>query len=90
MCNTVIHPDFVLPFLVMYPNDRILAAMGVELVQGPVLLPLYAQKQMRPTPDVLFPGLTVYQVVDVDPELQEMMSLLLQITDGRAFRRLVS
>jgi hypothetical protein len=71
----------------MYPDAGILAAMGVELIQGPVLLPLYAQKQMKPTPDRLFPGLTVYQVVDVDPELQELMCLLLQITDGRAFRR---
>jgi hypothetical protein len=71
----------------MYPDASVLSAMGVELVQGPIKLPLYAQKEMKPTPDLLFPGLTVYQVVDIDPDLQHLMGLLLQVVDGGAFRR---
>jgi hypothetical protein len=33
------------------------------------------------------PGMIVSHVEDVDDELQTLMSLLLQIVDGRSFRR---
>jgi hypothetical protein len=35
------------------------------------------------------PGMIVSHVEDVDDEMQALMSLLLQIVDGRAFRRFV-
>ncbi len=76
-------------FVVMYPDADLLSAMGVELAPGPIQLPLYARKEMVPTPDRLFPGLSVYRVTDVDQELQDLMCLLLQIVDGQAFRRYV-
>lgn len=71
----------------MYPNQAVLSAMGVEFAPGPIRLPLYAHKEMMPIPDRLFPGLSVYQVADVDHELQSLMCLLLQVTDISAFRR---
>jgi hypothetical protein len=74
----------------MYPEASVLTSLGVELLPGPIPLPLYARKEMKPTPDRLFPGLTVYQVVDVDPDLQCLMRILLQVTDGGAFRRYVA
>jgi hypothetical protein len=64
-----------------------LSAMGIRVSRGPVPIPLYAQKEVKPVNDRYLPGLVVYQVVDVDPELQALMSLVLQITDGAAFRR---
>ncbi len=74
------------PLLVMYPESSVLSSMGVTLCRGPVPLPLYAQKELRPDPTGI-PGLAVMRVVDVDPELQSLMSLVLQITDAQAFRR---
>jgi hypothetical protein len=64
-----------------------LIAMGVELAPGPVPLPLYAQKELVPSRNQFSSDLIVYEVADVDHELQGLMSLLLQIVDGRAFRR---
>jgi hypothetical protein len=73
----------------MYPESSLLETMGVSLTNGPVPIPLYAQKTMQLVPDRNLPGLAVYKAVDVDPELQSLMSLLLQVVDGRAFRRFV-
>ncbi len=73
----------------MLPDGSVLAAMGVTLSPGPVPIPLYAQKECVPVDDRFLPGLVVYRAVDVDPELQMLMSLVLQVTDGDAFRRYV-
>ncbi len=73
----------------MYPESSVLASMGVTLSPGPVPIPLYAQKECLPVQDRHLPGLVVYRAADVDPELQMLMSLVLQITDGTAFRRYV-
>ncbi len=62
--------------------------MGISLSPGPVPIPLYAQKVLEPIRPVQgIPGMVVSRVADVDPELQSLMSLVLQIVDGRAFRR---
>ncbi len=71
----------------MYPEAQLLSSMGIRLSPGPVPIPLYAQKTMQLVPDRNLPGLSVYKPVDVDPELQSLMSLLLQVVDGKAFRR---
>jgi hypothetical protein len=71
----------------MQVEASVLSAMGVIPAPGPIPIPVYAQKMLVPVQDQTISGLTVYQVTDVDDELQSLMSLLLQIVDGKAFRR---
>ncbi len=64
--------------------------MGIKQCRGPVPIPLYAQKEMVYDLVQPIPGMVVGRVVDVPAEQQFLMSLILQIEDGQAFRRYVS
>ncbi len=61
--------------------------MGIEPCRGPVPIPLYAQKVMVDDVDQPLPGMIVSHVEEVPAGQQVLMSLILQIVDGRAFRR---
>jgi hypothetical protein len=62
--------------------------MGIRLSKGPTRIPLYAQKIMVDEAVQPIPGMIVSHVEDVPDDLQALMSLILQIVDGSAFRRL--
>ncbi len=68
-------------------SNETLTSLGVKLVNGPVPIPLYTRKKMVEVASQPIPGLTVSQVVEVDPETQYLASIVLQITDGYKFRR---
>jgi hypothetical protein len=61
--------------------------MGIRQSHGPVPIPLYAQKVMVYDLVQPIPGMVVGRVADVSAEQQFLMSLILQIEDGQAFRR---
>ncbi len=61
--------------------------MGIENAPGPIRIPLYAQKVLVDDPVQHIPGMVVSHVEDVPDDLQSLMSFVLQIVDGRAFRR---
>jgi hypothetical protein len=71
----------------MYVDPYRLALLGVSPVPGPVLIPLYAQKTMDPVAEPRLPGLVVSQVIDIDPDIQSLVSLVLQVVDGSKFKR---
>ncbi len=64
--------------------------MGIRLSTGPTRIPLYAQKVMVDDAIQPIPGMIVSHVEDVPNDLQILMSLILQIVDGPAFRRYVN
>jgi hypothetical protein len=69
-------------------DSDLLENLGVRCYPGPVRIPLYAQKQLVYDQVQPIPGMVVSRVVDVSPELQSLMAIILQIEDGSAFRRL--
>ncbi len=68
-------------------SNEVLTSLGVSLVGRVVSIPLYTRKKMVVDRDLSLPGLTVSRVVDVDPETQYYVSIVLQITDGCTFKR---
>jgi hypothetical protein len=70
-------------------DQNLLESMGIRLSNGPTRIPLYAQKVMVDDAIQPIPGMIVSHVEDVPDDLQVLMSLILQIVDGHAFRRLV-
>ncbi len=68
-------------------SPELLSSMGVYPCPGPFPIPLYAQKMMVDDDSQPIPGMIVSHVEDVDPELQTLISIILQIRDGRSFRR---
>ncbi len=68
-------------------DPNFLALLGVQRCRGPVPIPIYAQKIMVDDDLQPIPGMIVSHVEDVPTEQQLLMSLLLQIIDGQAFRR---
>ncbi len=68
-------------------DPTLLASMGVHVAPGPIRIPLYAQKLMVDDDVQPIPGMIVSHVIDVDPEVQALIALALQIVDGRSFRR---
>jgi hypothetical protein len=63
--------------------------MGIRLSRGPTRIPLYAQKVMVDDQVQPIPGMIVSHIEEVPDDLQALIALILQIVDGRAFRRLV-
>ncbi len=68
-------------------DSGLLDAMGIRPCRGPVPIPLYARKTMVYDLVQPIPGMVVGRVADVPAEQQLLMSLVLQIEDGQAFRR---
>jgi hypothetical protein len=81
---------YFLCFVAMILDPAVLRHMGVELSPGPVPIPLYAQKKMVDDDEQPIPRMIVSHIEEVDPETQYLASLVLQITDGKAFRRYVA
>ncbi len=74
--------DFYFPFK-MYVEPRLLEALGFEPSMGPLLIPLYTRKRMVPVQ----PHSSLIRAVDHDPDIQFLVSIILQVTDGSKFRR---
>ncbi len=71
-------------------SPELLSNMGVRPCSGPFPIPLYAQKMMVDDDPQPIPGMIVSHIEDVDQELQSLISIILQISDGRLFRRWVN
>ncbi len=70
----------------MHVDDQLLDAIGVQLVPGPVRIPLYCQTKFVEVPDANLPGMELFEARDVDPEIQFCAGLILQVFDGTQFR----
>ncbi len=70
-------------------DQTLLENMGIRLSRGPTRIPLYAQKVMVDDQVQPIPGMIVSHIEEVPDDLQALIALILQIVDGRAFRRLV-
>jgi hypothetical protein len=73
----------------MLLDPELLRSLGIVLSPGPVQIPLYTQKKMIDDVEQPIPGMIVSHIEDVEPDMQYLVSLVLQIVDWRTFRRYV-
>ncbi len=67
-----------------------LSSIGIDESSQPVPIPLYTRKRVTQVGHhVALPNLVLHQVEDVPLDVQERVRLVLQITDGRKFRRYI-